>query len=135
MRAHSGRTHPFEAVKNVAEELRWKLGESVTVHNFAVSSRSGRGSLEMPVVRGRNPTGLSTRRRCSGFFLLHEELRPCRDFDLATMQNPTDYPELGSPIHRQKRHYVNDFMLLPDETADSTCSKRIKTLLTMDARA
>jgi len=215
MRAHSGRTHPFEAVKNLAEELRWKFGGSVTVHNLAVSSRSGRESLEIPIVRVRNPTGLSppcrsalwagveietqdvelcrlddvplgdigvtkidvegpegtvlkgaiatiercrpnilveaggvsfarhdrshrgffASRRYSGCFLLHEELRPFRDFDRATMQNPTDYPELGSPIRRQKRHYVNDFMLLPDETAGSTCNKRIKTLPAMDAIA
>jgi FkbM family methyltransferase len=214
MRAHSRQTHAFEAVKSSAAELRWKFGGSVTVHNVAVSSRSGRGSLKIPIIHGRNVTGLSTlnpsalaadaevqaeevelcrlddvplgdvgfikidveghesavlegaiatiercrpnilveaekrhsrgtiaavgaffaARRYSGFFLLHEELRPFRDFDLATMQNPRDYPELGAPIHRQKRNYVHNFIFMPDETADST-GKRIKTLLAMDTKA
>jgi hypothetical protein len=34
--------------------------------------------------------------------MLHDELRPFHDFDLATMQNPRDFSEVGSPIHRKK---------------------------------
>jgi FkbM family methyltransferase len=214
MRAHSGHTHAFEAVKTLADELRWKFGPSVTVHNLAVSSHSGHGSLKIPVLDGRGLTGLSTlsptalaegaevevqdvdlcrlddiplgevgfikidveghegavlegatatiercrpnilveaeerhshgtiaaigaffaSRRYGGVFVLHDELRPFHDFDLATMQNLRDFPEVGSPIRRHKSSYVNNFIFLPDERADST-RRGIKTILAMDTKA
>jgi FkbM family methyltransferase len=214
MRALSRKTHAFEAVKSLADELRWKFGQSVTVHHLAVSSRSGRGSLKIPVVGGMGLTGLSTlsptaldasaeievedvdlcrlddvplgdvgfikidveghegavlegatatiercrpnilveaeerhspgtiaavgaffaARRSSGVFVRHDELRPFHEFDLATMQNPRDFPEIGSVSHRGSHNYVNNFIFLPNERAETTRGQ-IKRLLKVDAAA
>jgi FkbM family methyltransferase len=60
MRRHSRRTFAFEAVTHLADELRWKFGNSVIVHNLAVSSKAGRGSINIPQLNGRCLAGLST---------------------------------------------------------------------------
>jgi hypothetical protein len=82
----------------------------------------------------RSPPIFFASRRDSGGFPPHEELRPFHGFGLATMQNPRYIPEVVSLNRRQNRNYVNNFIFMPRERAESTC-RGIKTILMVDAKA
>lgn len=60
MRRHAARTHAFEPVAQKASELRWKFGQSITVHQVALSSTSGTGHIAIPLIAGQPATGLAS---------------------------------------------------------------------------
>lgn len=62
LRNYSRQVIAFEAVKPLADDLRRKLGNSVTVHNVALSNRTGTARLHVPVIDGKPATGLSSLR-------------------------------------------------------------------------
>jgi hypothetical protein len=58
--------------------------------------------------------------------LLPERVAAFHDFELATLQKPPRFLQVGVAERRQKCNSVNNFIFMPDEPADSTRG-RIKT--------